>query len=97
METNESTKNFEQHIFVCTQCQYVCSNGKACGPDIAPAFRKSLKSKVKTQFPEKNIRVNSSGCLGQCEQGISAVIYPQGEWELNLRPGEEERLIQHIK
>jgi (2Fe-2S) ferredoxin len=46
-----------------------------------------------------NVRVQKSGCLDFCENGISCVVYPEGIWySLN---GSEEQLIrlmeQHLR
>ncbi|MCP4912152.1 MAG: (2Fe-2S) ferredoxin domain-containing protein [Oligoflexia bacterium] len=97
MESQKEKSLFEQHLFICTRCQYIDSEGRKCGEEVAPAFRKEVKKLVKEKFPHKKVRVNASGCLGQCEQGISAVLYPEAHWELDLRPGDEDRLISLIK
>lgn len=49
-------------------------------------MRKLLKESC-AQDPDlkKRIRINASGCLGQCENGIACVIYPQNQWHLNLQ------------
>jgi (2Fe-2S) ferredoxin len=39
---------------------------------------------LKSLRMSKRVRINNSGCLHFCEQGIVSVIYPQGEWHLNL-------------
>jgi (2Fe-2S) ferredoxin len=43
------------------------------------------------------VRVNAAGCLGQCEQGIAAVLYPKGEWFLNLMPGDAPLLVSAVE
>ena len=40
----------------------------------------------------ENIRVNKSGCLGNCEKGVACVIYPEGIWY--TIPDEEKAIIE---
>ena len=44
-----------------------------------------------------SIRVQKSGCLGQCERGISCVVYPEGVWY--TLTGEENipDLLEHLR
>ena len=44
-----------------------------------------------------NIRVQKAGCLGQCENGISCVVYPEGVWY--TLSGEENipELLEHLR
>ena len=44
-----------------------------------------------------NIRVQKAGCLGQCERGISCVVYPEGVWY--TLTGEENipELLEHLR
>ncbi|EQC44184.1 hypothetical protein M900_A0318 [Bacteriovorax sp. Seq25_V] len=56
-----------------------------------------LKSRVKTEFNTKDIRVNAAGCLGVCNEGIHAVIYPENKWFKKLSKESIEDLISHLK
>ena len=85
------------HLFICTSCSYDDKNGKPCAPETAAQFRSNLKTMCKKEFAKDELRVNSSGCLGQCEDGIASVLYPHGEWNLNLRPGDETRLLERLR
>ena len=85
------------HLFICTSCSYQNSDGTTCAPETAAVFRANLKAMCKSEFPKEVLRVNSSGCLGQCEHGISSVLYPQGEWNLNFRAGDEDQLLERLR
>ena len=41
---------------------------------------KIIAEKTKEMIPEKNIRINASGCLDQCEYGPTMVVYPDNVW-----------------
>lgn len=84
--------NFEKHIFICTSCTQ--KNGQ---PTQSVAdFRKKVKNLANERFPNASIRVNSSGCLGHCERGISCVIYPEGKWLLELTDQDASKILSEI-
>ena len=74
-----------KHVFICERCSFPKENGECSDPAEAKAFRKRVKEKAKNYWSKEDVRINGSGCLGQCERGISCVIYPEGRWLLNLR------------
>lgn len=85
-----SDKEFPKlHLFICTNQK---ERGECCAQKNAAALRDELKSWCKSQ-PElaSKVRVNASGCLGCCEKGIAAVLYPKGEWRLELTDSEESK------
>ncbi len=94
---NDSNKNFKAHVFVCTKCTSRDQSGKKCSKTDAKSFRKRIKTLAKEIWSKKNVRVNQSGCLGHCEKGINAVIYPQNIWLHHLKSGDEENVIDQIE
>lgn len=88
MDENNSPKkpstipNFKAHIFVCTNSR---KGGDDCLSKGSAQLRENLKALGKTKWG-RNVRVNSAGCLGQCDDGIAAVCYPSGTWALHLKP-----------
>lgn len=80
-------------MFICTNSPE--KQGK-CGSKGAEEMRKRLKEICKKEFG-KDVRVNSSGCLGYCEQGIAAVIYPKGHWHYELTTDDEQLLLNDIR
>ncbi len=69
----QSQQCFGLHLFV-------CSNGKTCPKQNAGELLSHLKGEVHSSGLRDLIRVNKSGCLGQCGHGPMLVIYPQGIW-----------------
>ncbi len=84
------TKNlFECHVFICTNKK---SEGKECCADKGSAvLHEELKLWAKEKYGGR-IRINKSGCLDFCAQGITAVIYPKGEWHLKLKQDSLEEM-----
>lgn len=84
---------YKTHLFICTNSPD--RSGK-CGSKGSEALRAELKDKCRSEFG-KEVRVNSSGCLGYCEHGIAAVVYPAGEWLLDLQKTDGELLLQKVR
>lgn len=64
---------FQKHVFVCT-------SGKTCtAQDSATTFA-ILKDAVKAAGLAQQVRVNHSGCLGQCGHGPMVVVHPEDTW-----------------
>lgn len=84
---------YKAHLFVCTNAPD--KDGK-CGHKNSENMRRSLKERCTKEFG-KDVRVNMSGCLGFCERGITAVIYPQSKWFFDLKTTDEEKLFQAVK
>lgn len=87
------------HLFVCTNIK---KEGKSCGALGSQELRDSLKKnigKILTADGINNsgIRINSSGCLGHCENGIAAVCYPSGTWKTNLQKNDVDELVDLVK
>lgn len=89
-------KNFSQHLFICTNNR---ANGEqSCGGSGALELLQYAKERgAKLGFKEKNIRINSSGCLGNCKFGPVMVIYPQGKWYSCNSKEEIDQLLLAIR
>ncbi len=55
-----------------------------------------LKVWAKTQKFSKKIRINKSGCLGRCADGIACVAYPSAEWIVNATFSDLEEMKKFI-
>lgn len=84
---------YKTHLFICTNAPD--KKGK-CGHKDSDNLRKELKERSKDEFG-KAVRVNSAGCLGFCERGIAAVIYPEGKWMLDVTKKDADLIFEEIK
>ncbi|MBP9674045.1 MAG: (2Fe-2S) ferredoxin domain-containing protein [Bacteriovoracaceae bacterium] len=84
---------FKCHVFICTNKR---EEGESCGKKGAENLRHNLKDKCREAFG-KEVRINTAGCLGRCQEGIAAVIYPQGIWKTQLKETDEDVLFEKIK
>ena len=84
---------FTQHIFVCGNRRPPNHPRGCCDPDGNNALRGALKAAVQSRNLGPLVRVNSAGCLDQCECGPTVVIYPQGIWYGNVRLSDVSRIV----
>ncbi len=89
-------KKYDCHVFICSSCRYAPDPGQK--EELNPEgesqnLRKTLKEKYKKNYPNKNVRISSSSCLGRCEEGITCLLYPQGQWLTDLRPQNIEEIV----
>lgn len=89
-------KPLKTHLFVCTSCTYTKEDSAESDPEEAVILRKNLKNRVRACLPKNEARVSASTCLGQCESGIAAVLYPEGHWKLGLRASDEDELFNMV-
>ena len=84
-------RRFEVHAFVCT-------NAEACARDgPAEAIQAAFKERLRALGLKERLRVNKSGCLGQCGHGPMMVVYPEGVWYAHLRLDDVERIwTEHL-
>ncbi|MCM2322278.1 MAG: (2Fe-2S) ferredoxin domain-containing protein [Oligoflexia bacterium] len=84
----------DAHLFICTHRR---PDGACCGGRGGEQLRQAVKQTVRSR-PEwrERVRVNASGCLGRCEEGIAAVLYPKGQWFLRLTPESAPELLKAL-
>lgn len=51
-----------------------------CAGKGSEAIRERLKALAAERGLKGRVRVNSAGCLDQCEHGVTMVVYPEGVW-----------------
>lgn len=92
--------SYRSHLFVCT---FKRQSGESCGAKGSEALRDRLKARAKRELPpelRELTRVNASGCLGHCEQGIALVLYPEGKWFLGVKADDadmETKLLEAVR
>lgn len=87
-----SEQPYHTHLFICVNGQ-PDQTGK-CAHKGAPDLLQNLKTQAASLGP--GVRINRSGCLGQCEKGIAAVLYPQGQWFYQLRSDDTSTLLTQL-
>ena len=73
------TPGYDRHVFI---CGHERPEG-AARPSCRNRGSLELLSRIKSAAREEglsNIRIQKSGCLDFCENGIACVVYPEGNW-----------------
>ena len=82
---------FKKHVFVCQNIRNNPSR-KSCGLKGVKIHSKLKKIVYKNRL-NKDIRINKSGCLDQCERGPCLVVYPMGKWYTEIDLGDCEKIF----
>lgn len=81
---------FEKHVFVCT-------SGKTCTAQDSAATFQVLKDGLRAAGVANRIRVNHSGCTGQCGHGPMVVVYPEDLWYCGVDAAGAQRILdEHL-
>ena len=86
---------FRLHVFVCAHSR-PSDNPRGC---CSTKHSLELMSRLKRAAKEAGIadvRVQKSGCLDQCENGPSCVVYPDGYWYTLTEDSLGEILQSHL-
>ena len=96
--SEEMSNGFRHHMFICSHERPANASRECCATKQSLELMKAVKMAAKIEGIE-NVRVQKAGCLSQCEQGISCVVYPEGVWYRIADPENDVRDIveQHCK
>lgn len=72
--------NYERHVFVCENERAADHPRGCCLAKGSAAVRARLKRLIHEHGLQDRVRANRSGCLDQCENGITIVVYPEAVW-----------------
>jgi len=72
--------NFLRHVFVCTNERAADHPRGSCKLKGGVEVRDELKKALGARGLSKLVRANAAGCLDQCEQGVTMVVYPEQVW-----------------
>jgi (2Fe-2S) ferredoxin len=90
--------HYQKHVFFCTNQR---EGGASCCADFqASQARDYVKERVKKLNLDLNnqVRVNSAGCLGRCEEGPVIVIYPEAVWYTYVDQTDIDEIIdEHLQ
>jgi len=71
---------FQRHVFVCTNERAADHPKGSCKLKGGVEVRDQLKAALKAKGLAKIVRANNAGCLDQCEEGVTLVVYPEQVW-----------------
>ena len=87
---------YRMHAFVCGHTRPEGSSRGCCSEknslDLMKEFKRATKEKGIA-----DVRVQKSGCLDFCENGIACVVYPEGTWYRLTPKVDVKSLIENLK
>ena len=85
---------YAKHIFICiNKRDGANTNNRSCGDEGILIRNEFIKQLAKLNL-NINIKVNKSGCLGECKLGPTLVVYPKGEWYTKVSLGDIPKIIE---
>ncbi len=88
---------FQRHVFICIN-ERDPSDARGCcsargSKDVVEAFKKQLHEAGLKRI----VRPNKAGCLDQCAQGVTVVVYPEQVWYGHVTPADVAEIVeQHL-
>jgi len=88
---------FQRHVFICVN-ERTPEDPRGCcrakgSEEVAAAFKKKLYERGLKRI----VRPNKAGCLDQCANGVTVVVYPDGVWYGRVTPTDVDEIIEsHI-
>jgi (2Fe-2S) ferredoxin len=87
----------QRHVFVCINERPPDNPKGCCMAKGGAQVRDELKQQLKARGVAKQVRANNSGCLDQCEHGVTVVVYPEQVWYGHVTVGDVAEIVEsHI-
>lgn len=88
---------YQRHVFICAHERPPDAARPCCSARGSLEVMKSLKMAAK-DAGLTTVRVQKSGCLDFCENGISCVVYPEAVWYSIQDPENDlPAILEHLK
>ncbi|MCB0308905.1 MAG: (2Fe-2S) ferredoxin domain-containing protein [Bdellovibrionales bacterium] len=87
---------YKHHVFVCLNERPQGHPRGCCKQRDSEKLHLSLKKEIASRQLQKDIRINKSGCLDQCESGPMIVIYPEATWYANVKPEDAKEIVDAL-
>ena len=88
---------FQRHLFICVNERSPDDPRGCClakgSAEVAEAFKKRLHERGLKRI----VRANKAGCLDQCANGVTVVVYPEGVWYGHVTLADVDEIIdEHV-
>jgi (2Fe-2S) ferredoxin len=87
---------YEKHCFVCLHEREADNPRGSCMAKGSEPLLKALKKAANSRGLGHTVRVQKSGCLDNCEQGCSVVVYPEGVWYGHVTEADIPDIVEHL-
>ena len=87
----------QRTIFVCTRTREAGSRKSCCGTRGADEVLEGFKIATGVHGMKRVFRATSSGCLDQCDRGVTVVVYPDDVWYGGVTRADVDEIVeQHV-
>jgi len=91
------TPGYGRHVFICGHERPPDASRPCCSARGSLEVLKRLKTAARGEGL-RGVRVQKSGCLDFCENGISCVVYPEAIWYSIKNPDEDiPAILEHLR
>ncbi len=85
---------FERHLFICVNERAAGNPRGCCSSKGSAEIAQALKLAAYERGLKGKVRVNKAGCLDACEEGVSAVLYPEGLWYRGITLDDVDEIVE---
>jgi (2Fe-2S) ferredoxin len=85
---------FRKHLFVCLNERPPDSPKGDCTRKGSPQLLKKFKEALRARGLDEDIRANKAGCLDNCANGCSVVVYPEAVWYGHVTEADVEEIVE---
>ncbi len=88
---------FDKHIFICVNQRPSSEPRGSCDPSGTAELPRLFKVSLVKHGVNALVRANKCGCLDQCSQGPTVVVYPEAILYGHVTPADVDEIIEsHI-
>lgn len=88
---------WKHHLFICTNQRPPGHPKGSCGERGCQQILLALQEEIDRQELFETVKINTTNCLGPCQQGPSVVVYPEGVWYARVTEKDvQELVISHL-
>jgi len=89
---------FQRHVFICTNERDPSDERGCCSARGSKEVVEAFKKKLHAAGLKRIVRPNKAGCLDQCANGVTVVVYPEQVWYGHVTPADVDEIVeQHIQ
>jgi (2Fe-2S) ferredoxin len=86
--------HFDKHVFICTNRRDPSNPKGSCAAKGSEQVRERFKKELFERGLKGRMRANAAGCLDQCENGCTVVVYPEQVWYGHVTPEDVLEIVE---
>jgi (2Fe-2S) ferredoxin len=85
---------YTHHVFVCENRRPDDDPRGCCAAKGSAEIRDAFKAEIHRRGLKKQVRANGTGCLDNCAEGPTVVVYPEGVWYGRVRLEDVPEIVE---